>query len=399
MTQTQRKSPSKTNLPHEILLTESNSKTDDPSINTSVNLESLENQVALDKDDIDESDYASDEESCSDSEQVLKAISTEPQARNIQDLLTDEDLDSGEESSDDQTADSISATPTPWQIPGVVKNDNQRSKFIETEAEVEEDEFMNYGGIDGEDSGGNEYDKKMLNDKNDEYLDLDAIMKLHHHTIAENDKKAVDALINDVTSGAYRKRRGAGNFGNGLDLYDSDEEAEAILNRIRQRMGFVGTKKKDEDVTTLAYLASNPKTQAFAKCFEIPDVKEGVFSSSDDDTISKESLKKIEYDLLDKSNSKYSTLNLDNDPESLDQVTEDVSREFVDSIFDKIKSRKNDKVAIFSNQKNTKEQSSRLLTKRSFLQMNQSVNNRPNQGPSKTFSAFKVNINVIDFLF
>jgi hypothetical protein len=58
-----------------------------------------------------------------------------------------------------------------------ITTNNVRSKFIEAEAEVEEDEFMNYGGIDGEDNNEkNEYDKSLLNDKNDENINVEAVM-------------------------------------------------------------------------------------------------------------------------------------------------------------------------------------------------------------------------------
>ncbi len=55
------------------------------------------------------------------------------------------------------------------------------SKFIETEAEVEEDEFMNYGGIDGEEllNGKDEYDKAMLADSDEEPADLAEVLDFY----------------------------------------------------------------------------------------------------------------------------------------------------------------------------------------------------------------------------
>lgn len=54
-------------------------------------------------------------------------------------------------------------------------------KFIDQEAEVEEDEFMNYGGIDGEDlNAPNEYDKSMVSDTKVR-INEKAIMELHRY--------------------------------------------------------------------------------------------------------------------------------------------------------------------------------------------------------------------------
>jgi hypothetical protein len=63
-------------------------------------------------------------------------------------------------------------------------------------------------------------------------------------------------LINDVTSGALRKRKSVRDASaKGLDLYDSDEENEAILRRIRQQMGFSGDKRREiEDPGSLISL-------------------------------------------------------------------------------------------------------------------------------------------------
>jgi hypothetical protein len=55
-----------------------------------------------------------------------------------------------------------------------------KSKFIEGEAEVEEDEFMNYGGIDGEDvNAADEYEKDMLADGDKSKLNEKAVVELH----------------------------------------------------------------------------------------------------------------------------------------------------------------------------------------------------------------------------
>jgi hypothetical protein len=65
----------------------------------------------------------------------------------------------------------------------------------------------------------------------------------------EKDQTDISNILNDVTSGALRKRRGKrlDPNGKGLDLYDSDEENEALLRQIRKRMGFVEKSKKSKD--------------------------------------------------------------------------------------------------------------------------------------------------------
>ena len=63
-------------------------------------------------------------------------------------------------------------------------------------------------------------------------------------------------MINDVTSGALRKRKSVRDgSGKGFDLYDSDDDSQAILRRIRQRMGLGNSQNKnEEEVGTLAAL-------------------------------------------------------------------------------------------------------------------------------------------------
>lgn len=73
--------------------------------------------------------------------------------------------------------------------------------------------------------------------------------------MAAEDQELVDALINDVTSGALRKRQSARDgFGKGLDIYDSDDEAEAMLRRIQAQMGMSSKKKPTFEEGSLAAL-------------------------------------------------------------------------------------------------------------------------------------------------
>ncbi len=66
----------------------------------------------------------------------------------------------------------------------------------------------------------------------------------------EQDKKALDTLLNDVTSGALRKRgfgvkSRAARMNGLLDLDDSDED-EAILERIRNRHKRPGGEEEED---------------------------------------------------------------------------------------------------------------------------------------------------------
>lgn len=64
--------------------------------------------------------------------------------------------------------------------PWVAPKPGPEKRFVETEADVEEDEFMNYGGIDGEDlNGPDEYDKSLVNDMDSTPVNAEAIMELH----------------------------------------------------------------------------------------------------------------------------------------------------------------------------------------------------------------------------
>ena len=76
--------------------------------------------------------------------------------------------------------------------------------------------------------------------------------------MAAEDQEMVDALINDVTSGALRKRQNARDgVGKGLDIYDSDDEAEAMLRRIQSQMGMTSKKKSGAEESSLAALGRN----------------------------------------------------------------------------------------------------------------------------------------------
>ncbi|KAI8899616.1 MRC1-like domain-containing protein [Globomyces pollinis-pini] len=338
-----------------------------------------------------------------------KGESFEPQARCILDLIDDTESENEQEQTseeEDQDTESVvepeielESTPAktifqlPWALPVAkpVKPQTKGSKFVETEAEVEEDEFMNYGGLDGDDKGEDRYDAAMVNDANDEDLDLQALMELHHQQLADQDAIDVNALINDVTSGALRKRKaGRDESGKGLDLYDSDEEGEAILRRIRQQMGFVGSKKRvvDEDQSTLDALASNPMTQAFAECF-IEKIETSGFLSSgheDEDNIQtkvKVPKSKRKYTRTDSNLTEIPLSQTQSETSSLFSIPTNCGDEILNSMIERKLNR---------SKSETVDHSLRMLTKQSILVVEESKTYSIDTSDtiSKSHSAFRI---------
>lgn len=141
-----------------------------------------------------------------------KQVPAQQQSRNILDLISeseesevsdDEGVEGGEDSSSDdeeRLETEPLSNPNPvanplrailsWNNPfnqpnSKVAIEKQKAakpgaRFVDTEAEVEEDEFMNYGGLEGEDQEGqDQYDLSMLNDDSAEPINLEAVLELH----------------------------------------------------------------------------------------------------------------------------------------------------------------------------------------------------------------------------
>lgn len=161
----------------------------------------------------DESDYGDadvDDEEDSEDEEEESEASVVPlflqQSKSIADLIGDDsDSEEPEEDEENRNEEDIQNDETDqdenveggkgplraivsWSEPVSAPKDSEaakgtakpRNQFIDAEAEVEDDEFMNYGGIEGE--GGNEpneYDKALLNDNNDEDENLEAVMDFY----------------------------------------------------------------------------------------------------------------------------------------------------------------------------------------------------------------------------
>ena len=147
-----------------------------------------------------ENDLISEEQSESEIDEAnlieRESRNTEPDKIELQNMIySDSDLesstaslsdhkDSEEEGQNEEEPETLENFKIPWnemiqQTQTVVKA-NPTHRLIETEAEVEEDEFMNEGGLEGETIDvPNEYDKAMLNDSTLEPMNEQAVLELH----------------------------------------------------------------------------------------------------------------------------------------------------------------------------------------------------------------------------
>lgn len=171
---------------------------------------------------------------------------------------------------------------------GIPINKSSKSIFIEAEADVSEDEFAHLGGIDGEDDPEHDgYDKTLLADSDNEDLNAEDVARLHMQQELEKEKTEFEALLHDVTSGNLRKRaRMADPSGKGYDIHDSDEENEALLRRIREKIRPRNQKNDDDELTALEKLAKDPQTATFAKTLVMDfNGVEDKFISSDEEPV------------------------------------------------------------------------------------------------------------------
>ncbi|KAL5033252.1 hypothetical protein RTP6_001245 [Batrachochytrium dendrobatidis] len=197
--------------------------------------------------------------------------------------------DTSDNEADDTTSNASASVETISQVNALLPkiqpfvSIKKSSKFVETEAEVEDDEFMHVGGVDGEDDPDiDQYEQDMLGDSDIEDMQQEAIANLHLKQLLEKDKSEFEALLNDVTSGNLRKRgRRNDPTGKGLDMHDSDEENEELLRRIRDQFKSKTNGNDNDDLVSLEKLAQDPKTASFAKCFSTDMNDVGGIMSSD----------------------------------------------------------------------------------------------------------------------
>ncbi|KAJ3162535.1 hypothetical protein HDU88_006694 [Geranomyces variabilis] len=173
----------------------------------------------------------------------------------------------------------------------------EKNIYVETEAFEEEDEFFGLGGADGEKDA--DHDAALDKDLQDlvvsddsEVEGLNEVLELHRKQAQEAHEKGITELLNDVTTGNLRKRKARRNRNGGAGagfMDDSDEDDDLLLAKIRGKHLALGKNGavEEEDTPGLNAMASNPETQAFAKCFENTcGIKEGFLSSDEDVTAS-----------------------------------------------------------------------------------------------------------------
>ncbi|KAK3812836.1 MAG: hypothetical protein J3Q66DRAFT_346721 [Benniella sp.] len=136
---------------------------------------------------------------------------------------------------------------------------NEKSAFIEYEAEEEEDEFMGMGGVDYEsDNDQDDYDladgmvdtTTTLNKQ-----DMENVRQLHMKHEQDQHNKDISDLVQGIAAGNLWKRR-SGQVDD-LDLFDEED-----------MVGRFHMKKKLKVTESFEKLADNPVTAAFARAFQ-----------------------------------------------------------------------------------------------------------------------------------
>ncbi|KAJ3186026.1 hypothetical protein HDU85_000940 [Gaertneriomyces sp. JEL0708] len=151
----------------------------------------------------------------------------------------------------------------------------EKNAFVEDQAEESEDEFFGLAGDDEEDHlsamdlDADDAELVVADQKLNEE-DQEVVRELARLQEWQDDEKAVEELLRDVTTGNLRKRKARRErLGRGF-LEDSDEEDERILERLRSRWDRDDRQDKDVDVGEgLERYAKNPETKAFAKAFDV----------------------------------------------------------------------------------------------------------------------------------
>lgn len=132
--------------------------------------------------------------------------------------------------------------------------------IVDEEAMESDDEWAGLGGqSDDDDDGNEEFLKELVDDNSKEASNEAAVRKLFAENERVADNKLVNQLMEDVTYGGWRKRKG--NNGDSLGLSD-DEFDEAYYREERRRREERKRQKLMED-ESVSSLANNPKAQAF----------------------------------------------------------------------------------------------------------------------------------------
>ncbi|KAK2809103.1 hypothetical protein FQN50_004157 [Emmonsiellopsis sp. PD_5] len=155
---------------------------------------------------------------------------------------------------------------------GKIQFDKSKSvarEIIDEVAEESEDEYAGLGGASDESAGEeDELDLSMINDNSGEVVDEKQLAAMNANHSRERDEQQVNKLMRDITTGALRRRRGAGDD---LDLSDSDDERTAARRRAKRRE-FAKMRKALLADEKIGQIAVDPKKSAFLKTIEDRDM-------------------------------------------------------------------------------------------------------------------------------
>ncbi|OAX84279.1 hypothetical protein ACJ72_01344 [Emergomyces africanus] len=154
------------------------------------------------------------------------------------------------------------------------KTKSKARDIIDEVAEESEDEYAGLGGASDESAGEeDEIDLSMINDDSGEVVDEKELAALNANHSRQQDEQQVNKLMRDITTGALRRRRGAG--GDDLDLSDSDDERLAARRRAKRRE-FEKMRKALLADEKIGKIAVDPKKSAFLRTIEDRDVDNDV---------------------------------------------------------------------------------------------------------------------------
>ncbi|KKZ62143.1 hypothetical protein EMCG_03387 [[Emmonsia] crescens] len=149
------------------------------------------------------------------------------------------------------------------------KTKSRARDIIDEAAEESEDEYAGLGGASDESAGEeDEIDLSMINDDGGEVVDAKELAALNANHSRQQDEQQVNKLMRDITTGALRRRRGAG--GDDLDLSDSDDERLAARRRAKRRE-FAKMRKALLADEKIGQIAVDPKKSAFLRSIEDRD--------------------------------------------------------------------------------------------------------------------------------
>lgn len=150
--------------------------------------------------------------------------------------------------------------------PAFDKTKSNAREIVDEAAEESEDEYAGLGGASDDDANDeeNEDDRQMIDEDTQVGRGDEAkLAGLFADRERKQDEAAVSKLLKDITTGALRRKRGAGN-----DLDLSDEEDTAARRREVKRRGFAKMRRellKDEAV---GKIAEDRKKEAFLRSIE-----------------------------------------------------------------------------------------------------------------------------------